>query len=76
MTAPIDNRGVDILPELARGKILQKVHVSQDEGTLSIDLQLQDGLGIELTFPVSYRSNVSLVQWVNGDSRLIEQQSY
>jgi hypothetical protein len=75
MTSPIDSRGIDVLPELARGKILQRVHVSKDEGTLSIDLQLQDGLGIELTFSVSYRSNISLVKWENGDSRLLEQQS-
>jgi hypothetical protein len=69
---PIGSVSTNLLPAAAKGKSIESVEVSQDEGSLYLNLRLEDGLAIELSFAVAYHHNVSLVQWENGDSRVLE----
>jgi hypothetical protein len=68
----IDESVSNVLPAVAKGKALQAVHVYQDEGSLNVDLQLQDGLALELTFRVAYQNTATLLRWVSGNSQVLE----
>jgi hypothetical protein len=57
---------------LAKGKSLHSVEVYQNEDTLSMNLQFQDGLALELTFRVGFRASATLLRYANGDSEVIE----
>jgi hypothetical protein len=72
ISMPIVKSVSDILPALAKGKALQAVHVYQDEGSLNVDVRLQGGLALELTFSVAFQSTATLTHWESGNSHVVE----
>lgn len=58
-----------------RGKALQKIEASCHQGVLDVNLSLEGGYCLELSFHVESRATVSAVQWENGDSRLLRRPS-
>lgn len=56
-----------------RGKALEKVETSFHEGVLSVDLILEGGLSLELTFRFGCNATAKAVQWTNGDSEVLHE---
>jgi len=68
----LHKRSGNIFPRQACGKRLQSIHVSQYEDSLDLELAFEGGLALELSFRVAYRRTVRLLQWENGNSRVLE----
>ncbi len=55
----------------AQAKPLQSIQVYQTEEALNLDLQFQDGIALELVFRVGLRASATLLEYRNGDSRVL-----
>ncbi len=54
------------------GKPLQSLQFYQTEDALNLDLQFQDGISLELIFRVGFRASARLLEFRNGDSRVLK----
>ncbi len=56
----------------AQGKPLQSLEVYQTEEALSLDLQFDDGIALELIFRVGFQASATLLEYTNGDGRVLQ----
>ncbi len=56
----------------AQGKALQSIQTYQMEEALALDLQFQDGMALELVFRVGFKASGTLLEYVNGDARVLK----
>jgi hypothetical protein len=55
-----------------KGKALLDLHVYQSEETLNLDLKFEDGLSLELFFHVGFQASAKLLEYKNGDVRVLK----
>jgi hypothetical protein len=66
-------RGVaDISLGQVAGKSIQSLQFYQTEDALNLDVQFQDGISLELIFRVGFQASARLLEFTNGDSRVIK----
>jgi len=53
------------------GKPLQSLEFYQTEDALNLDLQFQGGISLELIFRVGFQASARLLEFRNGDSRVL-----
>lgn len=56
----------------AKDKSLHSIEVYQNEDALSLDLQFENGMALELTFRVGFQLSATLLRYANGDSEVIK----
>ena len=55
-----------------RGKGIQHLHVFQSEEALNLDIEFEDGLVLELYFRVGFQASANVLEYRNGDSRVLK----
>ncbi|MBW4028771.1 MAG: hypothetical protein HIU93_15485 [Acidobacteria bacterium] len=51
--------------------MLQAIRGYRDEEFLNLDLGFENGLALQMSFAVAYRQQIRLIQWANGNSRIL-----
>lgn len=54
------------------GKSLQSLQFYQTEDALNLDLQFLGGISLELIFRVGFQASARLLEFKNGDSRVLK----